>query len=201
MAGSVDGTNWTLLAVPSIASGSNLAAVTGSAAGVWVAVCAGFAKILARVKAFTSGAAAATLMAATGFWTTACWGSVLKRGHDHRCAEHGGNPDLDGTGRWRAPLYHQFAHRAACGSTPHGGHEPVIITTTKLPGALAFSSPTEAAAQGSVYENSIVPVRRAIDRRCELAHALRLTPWSHAVNPSRFVQQSHFCMEIYSRAI
>ena len=48
VAGSVDGTNWTLLAVRSISGGSYLAAVTGTAAGAWVAACAGFAKIRAR---------------------------------------------------------------------------------------------------------------------------------------------------------
>ena len=66
IAGSVDGTNWTLLAVRSISGGSYLAAVAGTAAGAWVAACAGFAKIRARVTAYTSGAATATLLAATG---------------------------------------------------------------------------------------------------------------------------------------
>ena len=34
-----------------------------------------------------------------------------------------------------------------------------MITTTNLPGALAFSIPMEAAAQGSVYEKVMEPAR------------------------------------------
>ncbi len=76
VAGSVDGTNWTLLAVRSISGGSYLAAVTGTAAGAWVAACAGFAKIRARVTAYTSGAATATLLAATGLLDDRMLGEV-----------------------------------------------------------------------------------------------------------------------------
>jgi len=61
MVGSVDGTNWTLLAVRSMAGGSCLAAV----AGAWEAALAGFAKFRLRVTASTSGAATATLLTAT----------------------------------------------------------------------------------------------------------------------------------------
>ena len=39
------------------------------------------------------------------------------------------------------------------------GTTPVVVTTTNLPGALAFSIPVEAAAQGSVYEKVLDPVR------------------------------------------
>ena len=76
VAGSVDGTNWTLLAVRSISGGSYVAAVAGTAAGAWVAACAGFAKIRARVTAYTSGAATATLLAATGLLDDRLLGEV-----------------------------------------------------------------------------------------------------------------------------
>ena len=39
------------------------------------------------------------------------------------------------------------------------GTTPVVVTTTNLPGALAFSILMEAAAQGSVYEKALDPVR------------------------------------------
>ena len=39
------------------------------------------------------------------------------------------------------------------------GTTPVVITTTNLPDALAFSTPMEAAAQGSVYEKALDPAR------------------------------------------
>ena len=76
VAGSVDGTNWTLLAVRSISGGSYVAAVASTAAGAWVAACAGFSKIRARVTAYTSGAATATLLAATGLLDDRLLGEV-----------------------------------------------------------------------------------------------------------------------------
>ena len=42
------------------------------------------------------------------------------------------------------------------------GTTPVVVTTTNLPGALAFSIPVEAAAQGSVYEKVLDPVRAIV---------------------------------------
>jgi hypothetical protein len=42
------------------------------------------------------------------------------------------------------------------------GATPTLITTTNLPGSLAFSIPVEAAAAGSVYEKIIDPARPII---------------------------------------
>ena len=76
VAGSIDGTNWTLLAVRSASGGSCVAAFAGTAAGAWVGACAGFAKIRARVTAYTSGGATATLLAATGLLDDRLLGEV-----------------------------------------------------------------------------------------------------------------------------
>ena len=110
VAGSVDGTNWTLLAVRSISGGSYLAAIAGTAVGAWVAACAGFAKIRARVTAYTSGAATATLLAATGLLDVRLLGEVSSNaatitaalstaargpsgaGENRRCRHHGRDP-------------------------------------------------------------------------------------------------------------
>ena len=108
LAGSVDGTNWTLLPVRSMAGGSYLASVAGAAAGAWVAACAGFAKIRARVTAYTSGAATATL-------TLAAPGAGLRHYITGLRIER-----------------HAAALLVA-------GTTPVVVTTTNLPGALAFS--------------------------------------------------------------
>ena len=160
VAGSVDGTNWTLLAVRSMTGGSYVAAVAGTAAGAWVAACAGFAKIRARVTAYTSGAATATLLAATGLLDDRLQGEVSSNAATITAAL-----STAATLTLTAPgvgLRHYITglrierHAAALLAA---GTTPVVITTTNLPGALAFSVPMEAAAQGSVYEKVMEPAR------------------------------------------
>ena len=160
VAGSVDGTNWTLLAVRSMSGGSYLAAVAGTVAGAWVAACAGFAKIRARVTAYTSGAASATLLAATGLLDDRLLGEVSSNAATITAAlSTAATLTLTAPG---AGLRHYITglrierHAAALLTA---GTTPVVITTTNLPGALAFSIPMEAAAQGTVYEKSIDPAR------------------------------------------
>ena len=53
VAGSINGPNWTLLAVRFIAGGATLTAVAGTSEGAWVAACAGLAKIRALVTAYS----------------------------------------------------------------------------------------------------------------------------------------------------
>ena len=160
VAGSVDGTNWTLLPMRSMAGGSYLASVAGAAAGAWVAACAGFAKIRARVTAYTSGAATATLLAATGLLDDRLLGEVSSNAATITAAlSTAATLTLTAPG---AGLRHYITglrierHAAALLTA---GTTPVVVTTTNLPGALAFSIPLEAAAQGSVYEKALDPAR------------------------------------------
>lgn len=160
VAGSVDGTNWTLLAVQSVAGGPYLAAVAGAVAGVWVAPCAGFARLRARVTAYTSGAATATLLAATGLLDDRLLGDVSSNaGTITAAASTAATLTLAAPG---AGLRHYITglwierHAAA---TLVASTTPVLVTTTNLPGALAFSIPVEAAAQGSVHVKCMEPAR------------------------------------------
>ena len=160
VAGSVDGTNWTLLAVRSITGGSYVAAVAGTASGAWVAACAGFTRIRARVTAYTSGAATASLLAATGILDDRLLGEVSSNAATITAAvSTAATLTLTAPG---AGLRHYITglrierHAAALLTA---GATPALITTTNLPGALAFSIPVEAAAQGSVYEKVLDPVR------------------------------------------
>ena len=160
VAGSVDGTSWTLLAVRSMAGGSYLAAVAGTASGIWVAPAAGFAKIRARVSAYTSGSATTTLLAATGLLDDRLVGEVSSNGGTITAAvSTAATLTLAAPG---AGLRHYITglrierHAAAL---LVAGTTPVLVTTTNLPGALAFSIPVDAAAQGSVYEKLLDPVR------------------------------------------
>ena len=76
VSGSVDGVDWLVLPVRPVAGGAYVAAVVGTASGIWVAACAGFARLRARVTAYTSGSATAVLLAATGLLDDRLLGEV-----------------------------------------------------------------------------------------------------------------------------
>ena len=125
-----------------------------------MSACAGFARIRARVTAYTSGAATATLLAATGLLDDRLLGEVSSNAATITAAvSTAATLTLTAPG---AGLRHYITglrierHAAALLTA---GATPVVITTTNLPGALAFSIPVEAAAQGSVYEKVLDPVR------------------------------------------
>jgi hypothetical protein len=160
VAGSVDGTNWILLPVRPMAGGAYAVAVAGAVQGIWVAACAGFARIRARVTAYVSGAATATLLAATGLLDDRLLGEVSPNAATITAAvSTAAILTLPSPG---AGLRHYITglrierHAAAL---LVAGTTPVVVTTANLPGALAFSIPVEAAAQGSVYEKAIAPAR------------------------------------------
>ena len=160
VAGSVDGTNWTLLPVRSVAGGSYLASVAGAAAGAWVAACAGFAKIRARVTAYTSGAATATLLAATGLLDDRLLGEVSSNAATITAAvSTAATLTLTAPGSGLRHYITGLRIERHAAALLVAGTTPVLVTSTNLPGALAFSIPVEAAAQGSVYEKVLDPVR------------------------------------------
>jgi len=112
------------------------------------------------VTAYTSGAATATLLAATGLLDDRLIGEVSSNAATITAAvSTAATLTLTAPG---AGLRHYITglrierHAAAL---LVAGTTPVVVTTTNLPGALALSIPMEAAAQGSVYEKLLDPVR------------------------------------------
>ena len=81
VAGTIDGTNWTLIPMRPINAASVLyvAAVTGAVPGAWIGSCAGFRQVRARVTAWTSGASQATLCAQPGVIDQATMGKVTSQ--------------------------------------------------------------------------------------------------------------------------
>jgi hypothetical protein len=154
VSGTLDGVNWTPIAVKPINQAAKLyvAAVTGSVAGVWVAALpAPYRQVRARVTAWTSGAAAATLVAATAMpdmsldgLITPGIGTVL------------GTVGAAATLTLAAPgagLRHYLTYLAInrfATALLTAGAVPVALTTSNLPGSLAFSFAADAAAQGTI---------------------------------------------------
>ena len=160
VSGSADGVNWVVLPVRPVTGGVYLAAVAGAAPGVWVAACAGFARLRARVTAYMSGSATAVLLAATGLLDDRLLGEVSSNiGTATGVAGVAVTLTLAAPG---AGLRHHLTRLAIerdAATALTAGATPTLITTTNLPGSLAFSIPVEAAVAGNVYEKIIDPAR------------------------------------------
>lgn len=153
VAGTVDGTNWTLIPVRpiNVASVLYVAAVAGTTAGIWIGECAGFNRIRARVTAYTSGSAT-TFLAASNANLTPTLQNTLTTSIGTTVGTAGAATTLTiaapGAGLRQYLTYLSINRFATALLT--AGTAPVTVTTTNLPGSLAFSFGAEAAAQGTL---------------------------------------------------
>jgi hypothetical protein len=153
VAGTVDGTNWTPIPVRpvNVASVAYVAAITGTAAGLWIGACAGYRRVRARVTAYTSGAATAFLMtnlqlpdqSLLGMITPALVTTTAASGATITLTIP--NP---GVGLRNYITYLSVNRFAAAVLT--AAATPVLVTTTNLPGSLVISVPAEAATLGTL---------------------------------------------------
>jgi hypothetical protein len=153
VAGTVDGINWTLIPVRPINQASLLyvAAVAGAVAGVWVGACLGYRQVRVRCTAYTSGAAAAVLSTSIAPLDVSLAGTcapALVTATGAAAAAVTLTLPAPGAGLRQYVSYVSVARFASALLT--AGAAPVVVTTTNLPGALAFSFPADAAAQGTI---------------------------------------------------
>ena len=154
VSGTVDGTNWTLIPMRpiNVASVLYVAAVAGTTAGAWVGMCAGFRQVRARVTAYTSGAATATLVANTAPYDNRIFGPVTNS-IGTTTAASGSAITLTlaapGAGLRHYLTYLSVNRFAAALLT--AAATPVLVTTTNIPGSLVLSFPADAAAQGTLF--------------------------------------------------
>lgn len=153
VAGTVDGTNWTLIPLRpiNVASVAYVAAVAGTAAGTWVGQCAGYRQVRARVTAYTSGSATTTLAANTAQYDNLMFGPVTS-GIGTTVGTAGAATTLTltapGAGLRHYLTYLSINRFATALLT--AAATPVTVTTTNLPGTLAFSFAAEALPQGQL---------------------------------------------------
>lgn len=154
VSGTVDGTNWIPIPVRPLntAATSYVAAVAGSTAGVWVGDCAAFDRVRARVTAYTSGSAVAALVASL---------AALPGLHEMLSVTPSIGTSVGAAGAAvtltlatpGAGLRHYLTYLSInrfATALLTAAAAPVTVTTTNLPGSLAFSFPAEAAAQGTI---------------------------------------------------
>lgn len=152
VAGTVDGTNWVVIPVRPQTGGIYVAAVAGTTAGVWMASCVGFSKVRARCTAYTSGAATTTLTASTALFDDFAKNGGITPTLGTSVGAAGAAVTLTLTAPG-AGLRHYLTYLSInrfASALLTAAAAPVTVTTTNLPGSLAFSFAADAAAQGTL---------------------------------------------------
>jgi hypothetical protein len=153
LSGTVDGTNWIPIPVKPVNLASKLyvAAITGTAAGVWQGACSAYRQVRARVTAYTSGSAVAYLVSCLALLDQTLDGmitNVLGTATGAASAAVTLTMASPGAGLRHYLTYLSINRFATALLTAAAA--PVVVTTTNLPGALAFSFAADAAAQGTM---------------------------------------------------
>lgn len=151
--GTVDGSNWTLIPVRSAVGGAFVAGIAGTASGVWMGSCFGFNKVRAIVTAYTSGGAIATLAASNALFDDFARNGSVTTLAGTITAAAGAAATLTlaspGAGLRQYLTYLRIVKFASAALTAAAA--PVVLTTTNIPGSMAFSLPADAALQGTVF--------------------------------------------------
>ena len=151
VAGTVDGTNWTLIPVRpvNLAAVVYVAAVTGTASGIWVGKAAPYRQVRARVTAYTSGAAAATLAGSVAPLDDTLQGQITTNVVTNTGIAGAAvtlTLPAPGAGLRQYLTYLRIVRSASVALT--AGAAPTVVTTTNLPGTMAFTFGQNAALQG-----------------------------------------------------
>lgn len=154
VSGTVDGTNWLAIPVKPLAGstyGAYVAAVTGTTAGIWVGPVGPYRKIRARCTAYTSGSATVYLTASTATLPSDAFDATTLIGTATGASGAAVTLTLasPGAGLRHYITYIRISRIATALLT--AAATPVIVTTTNLPGSLAFSIQADAGAQGAIY--------------------------------------------------
>lgn len=151
--GTVDGTNWQIIPMRAlnVAAVSYVASITGTTQGTWVGQCAGFRQVRAIVTAYTSGSVSMVLTGSAGAFSDAAIGlttPLLVTSVGASGAAVTLTLPSPGAGLRQYLTYLSVDRFAAAVLTASA--TPVTVTTTNLPGSLAFTFPADAAALGTL---------------------------------------------------
>jgi hypothetical protein len=153
LSGSVDGVNWTLIPVRLLAGGTpaHVATIAGSLPGVWSGALYGYRLARVRCTTWVSGAAAVTLAASTAPPDQSL-AAMVTSGIGTVTALAGAAATLSlpspGAGLRHYLTYLSINRFAAAALT--AAATPVTITTSNLPGSLAFTFEADGAALGTM---------------------------------------------------
>lgn len=152
VSGTVDGTNWMLIPIRPVAQTAKVYVATVTTAGLWAApLLAPYRKARVRMTAYTSGAATVTLSASNALQDQSLDGMVTSQivtAVGAAAAAVTLTIPAPAAGLRTYITYLAVNRFAAAVLTAAAA--PVTITTTNIPGSLAFSFPAEAAALGTI---------------------------------------------------
>jgi hypothetical protein len=149
----VDGATYTVIPVVPVNTNSRsyVASVAGTTPGLWEGKCGGYSKIRARCSAFSSGPILVNLVACNGVLDDSLNRLITPLIVTTTAAVGVGAtltlPAVAGLKHYLT--YLRLIKFAAAALTPAA--TPVLVTTSNLPGTLAFSLPADAAAQGTEF--------------------------------------------------
>lgn len=151
--GSVDGVNWSLIPIRPLnnASPAYVAALNGAGQGVWIGTLYAFRQVRVRCTGWTSGAATAVLSASNAAPDQSLSGMVTTTIGTNTGASGAAvtlSLGAPGTGLRHYVTYLAINRYAAAVLTASA--TPVTVTTTNLPGGMAFTFEADAAALGTV---------------------------------------------------
>jgi hypothetical protein len=158
VAGSVDGINWTPIPLRPVNQSAvqYVSGIVGAASGTWVGKCAPFRLVRARASAYTTGTATVTLLCDTALLDDSLQGAVspllvTATGVAGAAVTATLPTPIAGLRQYLTGIrIDRFAAAVLTAAAT-----PVVVTTTGLPGPLAFSLPAEAAALGTVQSYQI----------------------------------------------
>lgn len=153
--GTIDGSNW--LAIPvrpvwiNIGGTFEYRVTTGSAVAAYTGSCLGFRQIRARCAGYTSGSATVSVTASTAPLDQSLAGAITSNAATSVGASGAAltlTLTSPGTGLRHYLTYLSVNRFASAALTAAAA--PVTVTTTNLPGALAFSFAADALALGQI---------------------------------------------------
>ena len=151
--GTVGDTNWHVIPTRpiTVASIGGVLAVTGTTQGTWVGKCSAFRKIRVRETAHTSGSFTCNLMISNAILDDSLQGRVTTvLGTATGAASAAVTLTIASPGAGLRPYLTYLSINKFATAVLTAAAAPVIVTTTNLPGSLAFSFEADAAAQGTM---------------------------------------------------
>lgn len=153
VAGTVDGVNWGAIPMRplNVPTKVYVVSIAGTTTGVWVGACAGYRKVRARVTAYTSGATTATLAANVGLLDQALDGMVSPVIATTVGASGAATTlTIASPGAGLRPYLTYLSINRFAAAALTAAATPVTVTTTNLPGTLAFTFPADGLTLGQM---------------------------------------------------
>jgi len=155
VSGTIDNVNWLPIPIRPFNRDSlaYVPLIVGTAAGLWVGKCAPFDRLRVRVPGYTSGACIASLLASNAMLDDTLQGMVTTTtGTVTAAVGVGATLTIPAPGAGLRPYLTYLRIARAASVLLTAAATPVIISTTNIPGGLAFSVPANAAPAGDIWD-------------------------------------------------